>query len=407
MATTIEELVVTLQAENKAFIAAMQASQKATTDAMTAMASAVNKMAEEGNKDLTFFQTAMATMTGFIGGEAVKKAFQVATDAAKFLFQTFVVDGVASAAAEQEALNKLNQSLGLAGTFSRDAGLAFKTMASDMERATGISSDLVLEQSALARNFTNSNEQARELIRAAVDLSAATGKDLNTSVQQLGQSLQGNAGRLGQSIKGMKELTEEQLKAGGAIDLVSKRFKDAGEKSVQTYNGQLRITKEAFESLTQVIGNAVVENLAVVNVFKAVNQSLFGVTDAAEGLDVQLKVLVGRGISILLESMALVINDIDVTIRTFQTLYGVVSALLIPVAALAFPFVALASGIESATKQFTAFINDTGKNLTAFGQNGDGVLSKMTENLLIFRDAADKGTESARAGMVAAASPLS
>jgi hypothetical protein len=96
-----------------------------------------------------------------------------------------------------------------------------------------------------AKSFNITNDQTEKLIRAAVDLSAVTGQDLNSSVQILGRSYDGTAGRLNELVPGVRNLTAAQLQSGAAIDYVAGRFKGAAEAAGNTYAGGIVKAKNA------------------------------------------------------------------------------------------------------------------------------------------------------------------
>lgn len=189
------------------------------------------------------------------------------------------IKGVFSTALEEAqnqevAVNKLNTSLRLAGTFSREASLSFQEFASELQRTTVLGDDAVLSYAALARNFTNTNEQAKELTKAAIDLSAAVGIDTESAIRTLGGSLSGIAGQLARVLPAARGFTEEQLRAGAAIDLVSKRFAGAAAGEILTFSGQLQQLKNLSGDLLEEFGLLITKSPAIVAVFKVVSESI-------------------------------------------------------------------------------------------------------------------------------------
>lgn len=155
---------------------------------------------------------------------------------------------------QQAAVEQLNQSLKNAGTFSKQASQDLQSFASALQATSTFGDEVILQNIALARNFTQTNEQAKQLTQAAVELSAATGKPLESSITNLGKTFAGLAGELGESVPALRDLTQEQLKAGAAIDLVSKRFAGSALAASQTFNGQVVQLKNSFGDFLEVIG---------------------------------------------------------------------------------------------------------------------------------------------------------
>src|SRR5690606_36844698 len=116
-----------------------------------------------------------------------------------------------------------------------------QAFANALEQVSTFSAGAVLDSLALATAFTQSNKQAQDLVKAPAELATFMGTDLSSAVRTLGQTMTGQAGRVGQLIKGVGDLTEAQLKAGGAIALVNQQLGGQALAASQTFDGQLTI----------------------------------------------------------------------------------------------------------------------------------------------------------------------
>lgn len=183
----------------------------------------------------------------------------------------------------ENALNELNTSLKLAGTFSSEASKRFVDLANEIQKTTTISSDQVLGLAALARNYTTTNEQAEKLTKATIQLSAANGKDLNANLQTLGKTLQGNIGLLGNSIPGLKNVSDTALKAGAAIDFVNTRFSTAAESKVRTFDGAISVLSNSFNDVSKSIGNIFVKSPTLVKIIGDLGDLFSKVADKISG----------------------------------------------------------------------------------------------------------------------------
>ena len=155
--------------------------------------------------------------------------------------------------AEKE-LTQLNIALNNSGNYSKAAVTQFQALATELEKTTNFSGGAVTTASALALGFTKTTEEAERLVRAAADLSSATGMDLDSSVQALGQSLQGVSGSLARTLPQMRNLTEEQLKAGEALRYVEERFKGSALQATQNLGGEITRLKNGFSAFAGEIG---------------------------------------------------------------------------------------------------------------------------------------------------------
>jgi hypothetical protein len=173
------------------------------------------------------------------------------------------VSGTISAAQQQEdAINKLSQALRASGSFSQAAIRDFEAFASGLQKVTRFGDEVVLGQLAIAKSFGASNDQAKQLVQAAANLSATFGGSLEDNVQKLGKTLTGTAGRLAQFIPELKALTEEQLLAGNALDIVNKKFAGAASNELNTFSGRVSQLTNAIGDFQEELGLIVTKGSA-------------------------------------------------------------------------------------------------------------------------------------------------
>lgn len=179
------------------------------------------------------------------------------------------IKAVVEASATQEtAVNQLNTALQLAGDYSVEASNQMQQFASDLQAVTTVGDETSLEMLALAKAFGASNKEAQNMVKAAADLSAATGIELQSAVRNLGKSYSGLAGELGESIPALRELTQEQLKSGEAIQLVLDRFGGAAEAKVNTFSGATQQLSNTWGDLLENIGDLITKNPALIVALK-------------------------------------------------------------------------------------------------------------------------------------------
>lgn len=182
---------------------------------------------------------------------------------------------------QEEAINKMNTSLVLAGEYSKKASQDIQDFASNIQNVTTLGDDAALSLFSLARNFTSTNEEAKKLTTAAIDLSRATGDNLESSVEKLGKTYSGQLGLLSKLLPATKNLTEEQIKAGGAIDAVLKRFGGAEANAVNTFSGQIKQIGNNFGDAFEPLGFAITKSPLVIAALKKVNETIIELTKQA------------------------------------------------------------------------------------------------------------------------------
>lgn len=184
----------------------------------------------------------------------------------------FINDVVKEASNGQVEINNLANSLRSAGTLTQGAIDSFNEFSDTIEKTTTVSKGQTLEIAALARNYSRTNEEAIRLTQASIELSAATGVDLNSAVSQLGGTLQGVGGRLSKTIPGFKTLSEEALKSGAALDLVIARFGGSAENKINTFAGSIEQLKNQFNTFLGDIGDLIIRSPAVLAVFTEIGK---------------------------------------------------------------------------------------------------------------------------------------
>lgn len=253
---------------------------------------------------------------GVLGAEAVVGAFNLITDAAKSLFNTFVVEGVKGATEAEASQVKLKAAL--KGTKEEvDAQFAgFDALAKELQATTKADGDAVLSQVALAKTYGLTNAQAEQVVRTAQDMSAALGIDADTAVNQLSQSFGGQAGRLAKLNPAIKELTEEQIKNGAALSIIAEQYEGKAASALESYDGKTTQLGNTFGDLQEEIGFLITQNPALLDALAQANV-LFqdAIEYVSENGDV-IKDLIANGITALIEAIKLTVQ-VGATFITF------------------------------------------------------------------------------------------
>lgn len=210
---------------------------------------------------------------GFAVGK-LKGAFVALTAAigAGQLFKS-AIDG---AIQQEEAVNKLNTALKLNGLFSETASRDLQNFATGLQQVTTVGDETTLEMLGLALAFTKNASEAKKLTQAAIDFSAFTGQDLQTSIEQLGKTLSGSAGRLGDYASELKNLSKEQLKAGAGVDIIAAKFRGAGEAQATTFGGALKQLTNNFGDMLESIGQFITQSTTLITTIKLLSNAFAG-----------------------------------------------------------------------------------------------------------------------------------
>lgn len=155
---------------------------------------------------------------------------------------------------QQDAVNRLNASLQRIGEFSNSTSQEIQDFASQLQNTSRVGDEVILSNIALAQSLGATADQSKELVAAALDLSAATGQELESATRQIAKTFSGLQGEIGENVTEIRELTAEQLKAGAAIDVVAQKFAGFAEKEAATFSGSLDQLSNSFGDLLEEIG---------------------------------------------------------------------------------------------------------------------------------------------------------
>lgn len=138
--------------------------------------------------------------------------------------------------------------------------------AAELQSRTIYGDEVIIEQQAFLAALGLTEQQIGSTINAAIQLSAALGIDLNSAVRNLAKTYSGLAGELGESIPALRNLTAEEMKAGGAIAYVNDNYKGFAETAAQTGMGPLQQLKNTLGDLAEQFGAIlvpIIQKLAV------------------------------------------------------------------------------------------------------------------------------------------------
>lgn len=165
-------------------------------------------------------------------------------------------EAVGAAAEYEVQVRRLAVALSNAGENTIEARRELLEYAEALTLASVATEEQIIGAQAMAISLGASVQTANDLALAATNLAAATGVELETAIRQLGRTLGGLGGELGEAIFQVKDLTAEQLRQGGAVDLVNRLFADFGVKMSTTYAGAVNNVASTFKKLRQEVGAA-------------------------------------------------------------------------------------------------------------------------------------------------------
>ena len=225
--------------------------------------------------------------------KAMAKSFAVAGVAAGAYAIKIGIDGVKAAVEDEQSQLLLAKALQNT-TKATDAQIkSMESFVSTQQLAFGVADTKLRPAIANLARATGDLGKAQELTNLALDISAATGKDLETVSLTLGKAYNGNFGAL--TKLGIP--LDENIKKSKDFNLVQTElttlFGGTAKKNTETYAGQLAIVTERFGEMKESIGVALLP--AMKSLLEQVNMVAKGFSgDDPEGLSNRARELAGN-----------------------------------------------------------------------------------------------------------------
>lgn len=148
-----------------------------------------------------------------------------------------------------------------------------------------IPTTVINSQSAFLAIQGHTEAQIKKTLQAAAQLSAVTGEDLQSSVNKLSATFEGNIGRLGKLDKGFESLSKTQLENGAAVDLIIEKYNGFAEKGLEGVAGQIKRNELQIEEATIRLGQQIAPIELFIKKFESVwLEGLEGMFSAAKDL---------------------------------------------------------------------------------------------------------------------------
>ncbi len=190
--------------------------------------------------------TALAT-----GFTAVTKAASLGVNAVKKVNEA-IKENTELAAKQIKAEVQL-QAAAKNNPYLTDASvIQLKNYASQLQSISTIGDEELLPMMSELAAAGRTQTEIQDIMQAALDLSASGMMSMDAAVTALNGTLQGTTGTLGKQIKGIKDLTTEELKNGEAIKIIKEQYAGMSEEVTkqiggwQQYKNSLGDFKEAL-----------------------------------------------------------------------------------------------------------------------------------------------------------------
>lgn len=152
-----------------------------------------------------------------VGGTAAAIAIKKTVDALDDCAEAYRVQANAEKALEIAARN--NPYLNDENVYN------LRQFASALQGMSEVGDEVSLQVMSQLAATGRTEQEIMRIMQAAADMAAATGQDIGSVAQQLNATFTGNAGALARQIGEVKNLTQAELEAGKAVEIIASKYK--------------------------------------------------------------------------------------------------------------------------------------------------------------------------------------
>lgn len=260
----------------------------------------LNKSLKAGAADVDTFGDKVGK-----AGKMIGAAFAAAAVAAAAYAVKIGIDGVKAAIEDEKAQTQLALALENATGATKGQIAETEKQILKMSLASGVADDDLRPSLARLARATGDTEQAQKLLAMAMDISAATGKPLETVSNALGKGFEGNTAALGKLGIG---LSAAELKTMTFTDVQGKLtdlFGGAAAANAETYSGKIARMQVAFNEAKETIGFALLPILETLMNF--INQNALPAIEAFAGA---FSLSNGQGLGKIITDVVGVVRDV-------------------------------------------------------------------------------------------------
>jgi hypothetical protein len=214
-------------------------------------------------RSLTTADKSTQSFTKKIGGysKAMAKSFAIAGAAAGAYAIKLGVDGVKSAVEDELSQKKLAQALKNTTGATDDQIKSTEAYITKQQISFGIADTKLRPALANLARATGDLTEAQRLNNLAIDISAATGKDLESVSLALSKAYNGNLGALTKLGVPLDANIIKTKDFDAATDSLQKLFGGSAKANTETFSGQLAILQERFGEIQEDIGAKLIPKL--------------------------------------------------------------------------------------------------------------------------------------------------
>lgn len=212
-------------------------------------------------------------------GNNVRKNF-LAISASAAGFFVSIKKLIEAAAEEEDAVKRLNNALEIQGKFTEQVSNKYQQLARDIQKTTRFADDEVmgLIQQLISLGNVGPREMDRA-VKATIDFSSATGKDLNSAALIVSKAMNGMTGSLTKFGIEIDQNIPKTQKAEKALESLEKHFGGFAQKDIQSFSGQMVQLKNQWGDFVEEVGKFIIQSPKTNKAITSITELLGGWAD--------------------------------------------------------------------------------------------------------------------------------
>jgi hypothetical protein len=194
-------------------------------------------------------------------GKVAAAAFAAAAAAAAAYAVKLAVDGVKAAIEDEAAQLRLANALKNVTGATEAQISAVEEQILKTSLATGVADDQLRPALQRLATATGSVAKSQDLLTLALDISAATGKSVESVSNALGKAYEGNTASLTRLGVGLSSAEIKTLGLEGTVKQLANTFGGAATVQANTFEGQIARLKVGFDEAKESVGAALLPTL--------------------------------------------------------------------------------------------------------------------------------------------------
>jgi hypothetical protein len=194
-------------------------------------------------------------------GKVAAAAFAAAAAAAAAYAGKLAIEGVKAAIEDEAAQKRLATALKNVTDVTDEQIAALEDQILKTSLATGVADDKLRPALQRLTVATRDVTKSQDLLQLALDISAATGKDVETVSNALAKAYEGNTGALTRLGVGITAAQAKTLGFEGTVKQLSDTFGGSAKTQAETFEGQIQRLKVGFDEAKESVGAALLPTL--------------------------------------------------------------------------------------------------------------------------------------------------